>query len=81
MEMSTMRSNVKSKSRAGADLPRSAETISSQPVAPEPPSAAAAATDDWSDPSKQRQMSAIWPLLWLVIPLGSLILYGLLSGH
>jgi hypothetical protein len=76
-----MRSNVKSKSSSSTDLPRSAETTSSRPKAPEPPLAPATGTDDWSDPSKQRQMSAIWPLLWIVIPLGSLILYGLLTGH
>lgn len=36
--------------------------------------------EDWSTPAKQRQMSAIWPLLWLTIPLVLLILYGLFGG-
>lgn len=69
-----MRSNLKSKSSSGIeDMAGSPGMGSTAP--PEP----ATATDNVDDPSKQHQMSAIWPLLWLLIPLVSLILYGLLS--
>ena len=37
--------------------------------------------EDWSDPSKQPQMSPIWPLLWLAIPFVLLVVYGLVTEH
>jgi hypothetical protein len=67
VEKWVMRSNGKSKSTSEE--------------APEPPAEPATGVDDQSDPSKQHQMNAIWPLLWLLVPLASLILYGLFSGQ
>jgi hypothetical protein len=37
--------------------------------------------EDWTDSSKQHQVSALWPLMWLTLPLVLLVLYGLFSGH
>jgi hypothetical protein len=37
--------------------------------------------EDWSDPKRQHQVSALWPLMWLTLPLVLLVLYGLFAGH
>jgi hypothetical protein len=37
--------------------------------------------EDWTEPSKHHQVSALWPLMWLTLPLALLVLYGLFSGH
>jgi hypothetical protein len=37
--------------------------------------------EDWTDSSQHRQVSALWPLMWLTLPLVLLVLYGLFSGH
>jgi hypothetical protein len=44
------------------------------------PRAAAPWTKDWSEPTEHPQMSAIWPILWLGIPLLAMVVYGYLSG-
>ncbi|MGB8223982.1 MAG: hypothetical protein WCF10_15445 [Polyangiales bacterium] len=81
-----MRTNLKSSSVANtADCPLAptpeAAVAPSEPIAPAPQPTAAhphgrAWAEDWSDPSKRPQMSAIWPLLWLTIPFVLLVLYG-----
>ena len=43
---------------------------------PNPPPHGRGWAEDWSDPSKLPQVSALWPLLWLTIPLVLLVLYG-----
>ncbi|HSN82814.1 MAG TPA: hypothetical protein VLS88_09575 [Polyangiales bacterium] len=84
-----MRTNVKRSADAGTigHLPASPPEVSpSELVATETaPSLerprAGAWAEDWSTPDKQPQMSAIWPLLWLTIPLVLLVLYGLFGGN
>ncbi|MGB5697973.1 MAG: hypothetical protein WBM46_20150 [Polyangiales bacterium] len=81
-----MRTNLKSSSVANtADRPLAptpeAAVAPSEPVpaAPQPTAAhphGRAWPEDWNSPSKQSQMSAIWPLLWLTIPFVLLVLYG-----
>jgi hypothetical protein len=44
------------------------------------PRAPAPWAEDWSEPAKHPQMSAIWPILWLGIPLLAMVVYGYLSG-
>jgi hypothetical protein len=44
------------------------------------PRAAAPWTKDWREPTEHPQMSAIWPILWLGIPLLAMVVYGYLSG-
>lgn len=86
MEEFVMHANLKRSSvasTAGGPLapPPEAAVAPSEPIAPAPQPTAARPpgrgwAEDWSDPSKQPQMSAIWPLLWLTIPFVLLVLYG-----
>ena len=84
-----MRTNLKSSSVAStvnvplAPMPEAA-VVPSEPIAPAPQPTAARPqgrgwAEDWSDPSKLPQVSALWPLLWLTIPLVLLVLYGYFS--
>lgn len=83
-----MRKNLRSRSDARVPgsfvIPEvevdSAETVSPGSVPP-PRRSGNARADDWSDPSKMRQMSPLWPLLWLAIPFVLLIVYELFKGH
>lgn len=82
-----MRSNPKSKSSSGTrpgPNPAATAMAPDEPVDPEPhaqaaPPKSSSSQEDWSDPAKQHQMSAIWPLLWLAIPFVALVLYGLFT--
>jgi hypothetical protein len=65
-----MRSNVRSKTGSAADRPAKPTPEQESPSA-----------EDWTDPAKRHQMSAIWPLMWLAVPLVGLVLYGLLTRH
>ena len=67
-----MSSNVKSKTGSATDLTPDPPT---KPI----PDQESPSPEDWTDPAKQHQMSAIWPLMWLAVPLVALILYGLLT--
>jgi hypothetical protein len=89
MEEFVMRTNLKSSSVARkavvplAPMPEAA-VAPSEPIAPVPQPTAAHPhgrgwAEDWSDPSKLPQVSALWPLLWLTIPLVLLVLYGYFS--
>jgi|GEM_PF-3316833 len=83
-----MRTNLRN--RPGARIPAppvvpSPEVDPVEPIAPETarrrsPRGGAWA-EDWSDPSKMRQMSPIWPLLWLTVPFVLAIVYELFKGH
>jgi hypothetical protein len=79
------RTNVDDRLDARATGAAGSETDPAEQAVPErlsarPPQAPPGA-DDWSDPSKLRQMSAIWPLLWLTVPLVLLVLYGLFTAR
>jgi len=83
-----MRKNLRSRSGARASgsfvVPEievdSAETVSPESV-PLPQGSDKARADDWSDPSKMRQMSPLWPLLWLAIPFVLLVVHELFKGR
>jgi len=83
-----MRTNMRRSSGAGTTGQPPASTPEASPsglVAPETAPRlekprVGSWTEDWSAPAKQPQMSAIWPLLWLTIPLVLLVLYGLFGG-
>lgn len=81
MEESMTRTNASNRPSARAASATGSEADpTEQALSPIPPRPEARPdADDWSDPSKLRQMSAIWPLLWLTIPLVLLVLYGLLT--
>ena len=69
-----MHSNVRSKTGSTTDL-------TPDPSAEPTPEQESPSPEDWTDPAKRHQMSAIWPLMWLAIPLVALVLYGLLTRH
>ncbi len=82
-----MRTNVKRSSGArrsghpsGRALEATDDAHASKPQTEPPGSRPRNWAEDRSDPSKQRQMSAVWPLLWLALPLFLLVVYGLLSS-
>jgi len=84
-----MRANVKRSSGAGRAGHPPVSTIPSEPTefraameekAEPAPRAPAPWAEDWSEPAKHPQMSAIWPILWLGIPLLAMVVYGYLSG-
>ena len=84
-----MRANVKRSSgarRAGhppvstiPSAPTEAQAATQEKAEPAP-RAAAPSAEDWSEPTKHPQMSAIWPILWLGLPLLAMVVYGYLSG-
>lgn len=84
-----MRTNVKSSSMSDSPSLSSARSVpesASELVQPSPPPEgqhrpAGSWAEDWSDSPTRREMSAMWPLLWLTVPLVLLVLYGLLAGH
>lgn len=78
-----MRTNLKSSSVAStahvplAPMPETASAPNERIApAPQPTPHGRGWAEDWSDPSKLPQVSALWPLLWLTIPLVLLVLYG-----
>jgi len=81
-----MRTNVRSRSSARA-MPRPVapeHKVSPQEPAelvgpPRPRPKTGGWSEDWSDPSKLRQMSAAWPLMWLAVPFVLAILYEFLK--
>jgi len=84
-----MRTNGKRSSGAGRAGHPPVSTIPSEPTEPRAalagetesaPRPAAPWTEDWSEPTKHPEMSAIWPILWLGIPLIGIVVYGFLSG-
>ncbi len=84
-----MRTNVKNRAAVGATDRPSTASLPKSPTELAPPSSpaeperrrTASWAEDWSDPSRQPKMDAIWPLLWLAVPLVSLVLYGLITGR
>ena len=84
-----MRTNVKNGAGVGVTGRPSTASVPKTPTELAPPSPptepdrrrAGSWAEDWSDSSSQPKMNAIWPLLWLAIPLVSLVLYGLLTGR
>lgn len=81
-----MRTNLRNRSGA-RPKPRPVaplhEAVAPEPVEPAEPAAprpnAGGWPEDWSDPSKLPQMSAIWPLLWLTVPFVLAIVYELVK--
>lgn len=57
------------------------ETVSPRERPPTESRSVGSWAEDWNDPSTHPRMSAIWPVLWIAVPLVLLVLYGLLSGH
>lgn len=79
-----MPTNLKSRSGArvsGSPVVPETEMDPSEVVVPDPvPPPRRKGGDwaeDWNDPSKLRQMSPIWPLLWLTVPFVLVIVYEL----
>ena len=84
-----MRTNVKRSSGAGQAGHPPVSTIPSEPTelqgaiedeTESTPRPAGSWAEDWSEPASHPQMSAIWPILWLGIPLIAMVVYGFLSG-
>ena len=85
-----MRRNVKRGSapspRKQQVIPTSSPEIPIEPAGSSPrqdvePRPAGSSAEDWDNPSTHPRMSAIWPVLWIGVPLLLLVLYGMFSGR
>jgi hypothetical protein len=87
VEVSVMRTNVRSSVPVKDPSEVSPAQVDSKEVDETEPKTNAVErrtggwAEDWTDSKKQHQVSALWPLMWLTLPLVLLVLYGLFSGH